>query len=223
MKTIVFKVYIHIFPNGKRYVGLTKTDLNRRWQGGKGYRTQPLIYRAILKYGWKNIVHQVFECDTEAEMKYLERYLIAYYNTTDHRYGYNISTGGEYAHSGVPSKNRKAIDQYDRQGHFIKTWESITAIEKELNYNSGTICNCLKKRTPTAFTFYWCYSGEAPEFKTYRTQRKVYQYSLTGELIAEFKTASEAGRNLGKEHNLIASCCNGKCKTAYNYIWKYEC
>lgn len=28
-------------------------------------------------------------------MDYLEKYLISYYNTTDPRYGYNITSGGE--------------------------------------------------------------------------------------------------------------------------------
>ena len=113
-------VYIHIFPNGKRYVGLTMRDVNKRWRNGKGYMTQKVVYNAILKYGWDNITHQVFECDTESEMKYLERYLISFYNTTDHRYGYNVSTGGESG-SGVPSVNRKPIDQYDKFGNFIRT------------------------------------------------------------------------------------------------------
>ena len=67
-------VYIHLFP-GKRYVGLTKLKtLNWRWKSGEGYKTQQLIYRAIIKYGWKNIQHILYQVDTEKEMKYLERY-----------------------------------------------------------------------------------------------------------------------------------------------------
>ena len=90
MKNKKYYVYIHLFPNGKKYVGLTTQNVNRRWNNGKKYKRQKFVYNAILKYGWENISHQVFECDSEAEMKYLERYLIAYYNTTDRCYGYNI-------------------------------------------------------------------------------------------------------------------------------------
>lgn len=213
-----YKVYIHYFPNGKRYIGLTTQDVKKRWGNGKKYKRQKFVYNAILKYGWENISHQVFECDTEAEMKYLERYLIAYYNTTDRRYGYNLSTGGENG-SGLG----KPIDQYDRQGHLIRTWESTSAIEKELNYSASTITACAKRRRPTAYNCYWVYSCETPDFKTYKTQRKVRQYSLTGEFIAEFKNAAEAGKNIGKGRSLIVKCCNGKCKMAYKFIWKYEC
>lgn len=98
-----YNVYIHIFPNGKRYIGLTTLEVKKRWRGGSGYKGQKIIYNAIKKYRWKNIQHIVYEVDTESEMKYLEKYLIAYYNTTDHKYGYNISTGGD-GNPGVPSK-----------------------------------------------------------------------------------------------------------------------
>lgn len=219
MKNKKYYVYIHLFPNGKKYVGLTTQNVNRRWNNGKKYKRQKFVYNAILKYGWENISHQLFECDTEAEMKYLERYLIAYYNTTDRRYGYNISSGGENG-NGVGTK---PIDQYNRQGTLIRTWESTTAIERELNYSASTITACAKRRRPTAYNCYWVYSGETPDFKTYKTQRKVYQYSLTGEFIAEFKNAAEAGKSIGKGRSLIVNCCNGKRKMAYKFIWKYEC
>ena len=215
-------VYIHIFPNGKRYVGLTMRDVKDRWKNGKGYQTQKLVYNAILKYGWDNISHIVYECDTESEMKYLERYLISFYNTTDHRYGYNITTGGESANGNV-SKYRKPIDQYSKDGQFIKTWESLWVIGQKLNYDTAHIGECIHKHRPTAYNFYWFYSGEKPVFKTRGTRRKVYQFNLNGEFIAEFKNASEAGRSLGKsDWSHITQCCNKKCKSAYNYIWSYE-
>lgn len=89
-------VYIHVFPNGKRYVGCTKLNKPEwRWgPGGKKYSTQK-VYRAILKYGWDNITHEVFEVDSEEEMYYLEKYFISYYKTINQEFGYNLSVGGE--------------------------------------------------------------------------------------------------------------------------------
>lgn len=49
-------VYIHIFPNGKRYVGLTTQDVDSRWRNGEGYKHQ-FVYKPIKKYGWNNIKH----------------------------------------------------------------------------------------------------------------------------------------------------------------------
>lgn len=215
-------VYIHLFPNGKRYVGLT-TSFNPvlRWQSGKGYRTQKLTYRAILKYGWKNIQHILYQVDTEKEMKYLERYLIAYYNTTNPLYGYNISTGGD-GNPGVPSAARKSIDQFDKQGNYIKTWESILSIDQELDYDWRNISACVRKKRPTAYGFYWSYTGELPEFKKMRTKRQVLQYDLNGTFIAEYKSAAEAGKSINKGNSSIVHCCNHKLKSAYNFIWRWK-
>lgn len=223
MKNKKYYVYIHLFPNGKRYIGLTTQNVKDRWKNGKGYNNQQIMRRAIMKYGWDNISHQVFECQTESEMKYLEKYLIAYYQTRDKKYGYNLAEGGQNGPKGVPAKHRKAIDQYSKDGQFIKTWESISAIGETLNYSTFHIWECINKHRPTAYNFYWFYANETPVFKTKGTRRKVYQFSFNGELIAEFKNASEAGRSLGRsDWSHITACCNKKCKSAYNYFWSYE-
>lgn len=60
--------------------------------------------------------------------------------------------------------------------------------------------------------------------------RHVLQYSLNGTFIAEYKSAAEAGKSIGKSGNLIRCCCDNKIpkyrkypnKTAYGYIWKYK-
>ena len=52
-------VYIHIFPNNKKYIGITSQTTQRRWKNGKGYKSQKMLTRAINKYGWGNIEHIV--------------------------------------------------------------------------------------------------------------------------------------------------------------------
>ena len=85
-------VYEHIFPNGKKYIGIS-CDPEKRWRNGKGYETQPKIARAINKYGWENVTHNIIIDDISKEQaETLERYLIAELKTIDQ--GYNTSTGG---------------------------------------------------------------------------------------------------------------------------------
>lgn len=51
---------------------------------------------------------------------------------------------------------------------------------------------------------------------------KVYQYDFEGNLIKEWKSASDAGRN-GFSLQCIQTCCNHKrSKTHKGYIWSYE-
>lgn len=89
-----FYVYIHTCPNGKKYVGVTGRDPESRWKEGRGYKHQ-LFGKAILKYGWDNITHEVFEVESEEEMYRKEIELISFYHSNDPRYGYNHSSGGE--------------------------------------------------------------------------------------------------------------------------------
>lgn len=91
-----YKVYKHIFPNGKVYVGITSQPLNCRWRSGKGYKNNPYMTRAIEKYGWDNVHHFVLKGDfikDEANAK--EKELIQKYCSNNPLFGYNITSGGD--------------------------------------------------------------------------------------------------------------------------------
>ena len=91
-----FYVYVHVCPNGKRYVGCTtRVKPELRWKEGRGYQNNDHFYRAILKYGWRSITHEVFEVDSAEEMYRKEVELISFYHSNDPKYGYNNSVGGE--------------------------------------------------------------------------------------------------------------------------------
>jgi hypothetical protein len=92
-----FTVYMHITPSKKRYIGLTnQQDVDKRFgSNGIGYKYQ-IFYRAVQKYGWDNIEHIIVaENLSKDEAKALEIELIAKYDTTNPKYGYNMSIGGD--------------------------------------------------------------------------------------------------------------------------------
>ena len=97
-------LYIHTFPNGKRYIGITSQKPEGRWgEDGKNYETQSLMKRAIEKYGWSNVKHEVLFTElTKEEAINKEIELIEKYNTTDRKYGYNVGTGGEITGTTIP-------------------------------------------------------------------------------------------------------------------------
>lgn len=51
----------------------------------------------------------------------------------------------------------KKIDQYDKNGQFIKTWEKASVIQKELHFLVGRIHGCCKGKHHTAYGFIWRY------------------------------------------------------------------
>lgn len=51
--------------------------------------------------------------------------------------------------------------------------------------------------------------------------KRVYQYTLNGELIAIWPSSMECGRN-GFSQCCISNCCNGKLETYKGYRWSYE-
>ena len=100
-----YTVYMHIFPNGKRYVGITCQSAFNRWRNGKGYEKQP-VYNAIKKYGWDNILHEVlFTGLTKHDAEMMERQLISELHTDTHECGYNVELGGY--HNGETSQETK--------------------------------------------------------------------------------------------------------------------
>ena len=96
-------VYKHTCPNGKVYIGITGTAFETRCgKGGYNYKKNTFFYRAIEKYGWNNIRHEIlFTGLTKEEAEQKEIELIAEYKSNQREYGYNVSSGGESGNAGV--------------------------------------------------------------------------------------------------------------------------
>lgn len=89
-------VYKHTSPSGKVYIGITGRTPKERWgSNGNGYRYCPYFWKAIQKYGWDNIKHEILhEWLTEEEACEMEIKLIAEYDATNPEKGYNDMIGG---------------------------------------------------------------------------------------------------------------------------------
>lgn len=90
-----YTVYMHVFPNGKRYIGITKADVAERWKNGFGYKAQ-FVFTAIVKFGWDNIEHHILHTNlTKKEACKIEKELIEKYKSTINENGYNVDLGGD--------------------------------------------------------------------------------------------------------------------------------
>ena len=86
--------------NGKLYIGQTK-DIEKRWYSHcrsakcQSKKDNMAFHKAIRKYGKENFSIQILVADVPKEIidiKEIE--LIAQYNTTNRKIGYNLSSGG---------------------------------------------------------------------------------------------------------------------------------
>jgi hypothetical protein len=73
----------------------------------------------------------------------------------------------------------------------------------------------------------WCTPKEnakhAKEHKLYSKRKRVYQYDLDGNFIAEYNSMAEAHKVLNITHSqAIKLCAQNKRKVAHGYIWKFE-
>lgn len=162
-----YSVYIHLFPNGKRYIGITANDPKKRWGYGIGYKDQPRVYRAIKKYGWNNIEHMVLFSGlnrTDACKKEIE--LIRKYDTTNIKNGYNISLGGDIGSKGlkrtekqrkyirqrcIEEKGRRVIHLFLDENYIIighEIFDSIVEASKKTGVSENTILSHCKS--------HWC-------------------------------------------------------------------
>jgi hypothetical protein len=112
-----YNVYSHTSPSGKKYIGITKQKPEHRWSNGDGYKRHPYFYNAIKKHGWDKMEHVVlFTGLSEQEAKEKEINLIALYDTTNPKLGYNISIGGESGAKGLvhSEKTRRKLSMINK-------------------------------------------------------------------------------------------------------------
>ena len=110
----MYTVYKHTAPGGKVYIGITGIEPAKRWQSGSGYYPNKHFYRAIKRYGWKNIKHEIIADGLTLEQAAaMEIELIAKYDSTNPDKGYNSSTGGEYGAQGIKhsAETRRKISE----------------------------------------------------------------------------------------------------------------
>lgn len=191
-----YTVYMHIFPNGKKYIGITsQEDVEKRWQNGFGYKSQ-FVFLAIVKFGWDNVEHQIlFTGLSKDEAEEKERKLIELYETNDYLNGYNIANGG--SSDGMHSETTKRKISESKTGRIVseETREKFRLAmtpEKQRKMILASVKKCSKPVRCIE-------SGK------------------------EYMSASEASRETGADVTAIVRCCKKlkRYKTAGGYHWEY--
>ena len=194
-----YLIYKHIAPNGKVYIGITRQDVEKRWQNGNGYISQKKFWNAIQKYGWENITHEILETGlTEKEACEREIHYIKEYDSINPKFGYNISKGGRTGRTLVTP-----VMQYFEEIP-VNFFESHRQAAKALSVSSRTIQNYINgKLMIEGYRF-----EEMPAIHTYDIEESLYdikseQHFLVGKLMREWKIQDTIARN---KENVRAIC-----------------
>lgn len=61
-------------------------------------------------------------------------------------------------HKELSKKYSKKINQYDKEGNFIKTWDSIHEIARAFGKDGSNVCACCKGKHKTVWGYVWKYA-----------------------------------------------------------------
>lgn len=154
-----------------------------------------------------------------------------YWNNVGKEHSYNRYANGKFNNIGRKAtendpKQSKNVLQYTLDGEFIAEWPSIGEVQRQLKISRGNICSCCKGERPHTNGFIWKYKEdkEYPLKLNYKVEKrinkKVLQYDLNGNFIAEYPSIYSAIKITSIPH--IYCCCIGKRNKAGGYIWKFK-
>lgn len=240
-----YSVYKHITPNQKVYIGITSRNPQVRWRNGKGYESSPHFNNAIKQYGWENIKHEIlFEGLTKEEACEKEKELIAQYNSTDRRFGYNGTYGGETGLKITPEVREKIAsatrerykDPVNRAiaSQLSKGYKHTAAAKEKIRLAKlGTThvkTPIWKQRISEGLRKTYNDPKNAAKYKELRTRlgqygiaysKAVIQFGQSGEIIAAYESVRAAERTTGIRNGNISKCCHGIVKHAGGYAWQF--
>jgi group I intron endonuclease len=196
---------------GKVYIGQTTQTLQERINQHNshafGHQYNYHFHNAIRKYGADDFSYEIIEDNIKSveTLNERERYWISYYNS--YYDGYNSTMGGE----GRVCRDDELIVKLFKDGYTTQEICEITG------YNRRTVYKGYRAMALTEEN-----NRRKAERTRQRCARAVEQYTIDGELIRVWSSATECGKALGSQ-SLISAICRQEesMLSAYGCLFKY--
>ena len=218
---MAYTVYKHTVPNGKVYIGITGQEVKFRWKSnGAGYIPQTYFYKAIKKYGWASIAHEIIaEGLTKEDAEKMEMRLIKEFRSNEPEFGYNIREGGSATVWRADSREKL------RQANLGKPCKESTKQKlREFNLGKHLSEETMRKISETTKG-----KPKTAEHARHISEGQKGRPSKLGKPVVRvedgvvFPSTRRAATAMGHELNasLISSGCRGERKSAWGYHWRY--
>ena len=202
--------------NQKVYIGKTERSIEERFKEHcRTYRQERCekrsLYAAMKKYGTEHFhVELIEETDNPEER---EQYWIKFYNSYGST-GYNATMGGD---------SKKYID-YDEIVRIYQEIQNVKKTAEVTGHDPGWISQILKNKGIKI---------ASPQEVGQTLSKSIAQYTKdTHEFLQTFNSTADAARWCYENKKCpilssgvrghIAQVANGKRKSAYGYVWKYN-
>ena len=230
-------VYCHTnTKNGKRYIGMTSQNPERRWQNGHGY-DRTCFGEAVKKYGWDSFTHEILASGlTQQEACRYEIAYITEYRSNDPEHGYNVSSGGKtcdllvgkYGEEHPNHQRVKMIDPVTKE--VMRVFGAQAEAARELGISrKGITKACIGVGCATYKGYIWEYADkdyrkpENPGIGNYdhRTHfKKVLLIEPDGK-ERMFESVKQASERTGVNKCSISCYLNGRHKDSSGRRWCY--
>lgn len=123
----------------------------------------------------------------------------------------------------------KQVAQYDLDGNFIQIFKSTAEASRNTGIEQANISTVARGVRSYAGNFQWAYleKNEIPNrgkvsIKDNISKRVLQLEKSTKSVIRIFESVGEAAKFVNGNQSNISACINGRKKTAYGYLWKFE-
>lgn len=191
-------IYCYTSPSNKCYIGQTinskKRKIEHRSAANRGCMYP--FHCAIRKYGFENFKYEELFIIVAKNMDFLRDTLNLVEKDTISKYReagielYNISEGGE----AVYNRTGLTLTELHKQriGEGIKRWKNTLSAEERAKIGDAISVG---------------------------RKKKILQFSLSGEFIKEWESASDVPF---AKQNAINNCLKGKSKSCAGFTWRYK-
>ena len=198
---------------------------------------------SILSAGYDIIYDKVLINVDEQTAFLKEKELIQVYGRVNTNTGIlcNLSDGGEGNVGSIVTEERRkqmscymksqprrlpiikrSVCQYTLDGEFVAEWESAKLASEHTPSNQSYITQVCKGNRKSSGGFLWAYKGDPIPVFSKKYYSPVQQFDLEGNLLATFRSLTEAQKQTGVKLHNVSECCRGNSKTAGGYMWQYQ-